>query len=99
MSCMSLGEVCCLARHTMGKVLEICIHYIPDAPSGMLKLMASPASQTKIKAFSLFSCLDIVTLGKAQPRAASGLCSQLQVGTGTVEDRRSMGWWSSGVQN
>ena len=44
MSCMSLGEVCCLVRHTMGKVLEICIHYIPDAPSGMFKLMASPAS-------------------------------------------------------
>lgn len=51
MSCMSLGVVYCLAS-TMGKVLEICIHYIPDAPSGMLKLMVSPVSQMKIKAFS-----------------------------------------------
>lgn len=43
--------------------------------------MASPASQTKIKAFGLFNPLDTVTLGKAQLEAASGLCRQLQVGT------------------
>lgn len=49
---VSLSEVCCLVRHTMGKVLEICSHSIPVAPSGMFKLMASPASQTKTEAFS-----------------------------------------------
>lgn len=84
MSCVTVGDVYCLVS-TVGKVLEICILYIPDAPSGMLKLMVSPASQMKIKAFSLFDHLDAVTLGKAQLRAASGLCSQLQAGTGTGE--------------
>lgn len=84
MSCVSVGDMYCLVS-TVGKVLEICILYIPDAPSGMLKLMVSPASQMKIKAFSLFHHLDAVTLGKAQLGAASGLCSQLQAGTGTGE--------------
>lgn len=51
-SCVSLGEVCCLVRHTMGKALEICIYYIPNAAVGMFKMMASPASH-KLKALIL----------------------------------------------
>lgn len=51
-SCVSLAEVCCLVRHTMGKALEICIYYIPGAATGVFIMMASPASR-KLKALIL----------------------------------------------
>lgn len=76
MSCMSLGEVCCLVRHTMGKVLEICIHYIPDAAVGMFKLMASPAS-CKLKALILV----FQSLGHSDPGAGPAW-SQVRMGGG-----------------